>query len=40
MVVAWTSFHRLPEDNVKKYTPIGAGVYLLWFQLNNNKWKC
>lgn len=39
--INWSSFHTpYTEAEVKKYVPTDAGVYLLWVQLKNEKWKC
>jgi excinuclease UvrABC nuclease subunit len=40
MEVQWSSFQRLTEENVNKYVPKSAGVYLLWVQLKSEKWRC
>lgn len=42
MQVTWSSFHSdLSENQVRKYVPRAAGIYLLWVKLTeSNKWKC
>jgi predicted GIY-YIG superfamily endonuclease len=40
MQITWSSFQNLTEENVKKYVPRDAGVYLLWVKLKNGKWRC
>ncbi len=40
MKFEWLTFIRLTEENVKKYAPSSAGVYLLWVKLKNDKWRC
>lgn len=40
MQIEWSSFHRLTEENIRKYVPTSAGVYLLWVRLKNEEWRC
>jgi len=40
MEIKWSAFHRLTEENVSKYVPTTAGVYLLWVKLKSEKWRC
>jgi excinuclease UvrABC nuclease subunit len=40
MQITWSSFQNLTEENVRKYVPKDAGVYLLWVKLKNEKWRC
>jgi len=40
MNVKWSSFLRLTEENVQRFVPNSAGVYLLWVRLKNEKWRC
>jgi len=40
MKVDWSSFHRLTRANVLDNAPASAGVYTLWVQLQNEKWRC
>ena len=41
MQITWSSFHaKYNEAEVKAYVPRSAGVYLLWVQLKNDKWRC
>ena len=40
MQVKWSTFKRLTEDNIRRYAPTSAGVYLLWVQLESEKWRC
>lgn len=40
MRIEWSSFHDLNEQNIRRYVPTGAGVYLLWVKLKNGKWRC
>ena len=41
MEIKWSSFHgSYAEEEVKKYVPKDAGVYMLWVQLKSGKWRC
>jgi len=40
MKIEWSSFQRLTSENIRTYTPTSAGVYLLWVQLKDEKWRC
>lgn len=40
MELEWSSFRGLTEAIVKAIAPASAGVYLLWVQLKNKKWRC
>lgn len=40
MQVKWSTFKHLTEDNIRTYAPTSAGVYLLWVQLESEKWRC
>lgn len=41
MTIKWSKFHSTyNEEEVKKYVPTEAGIYLLWVKLKNGKWKC
>jgi excinuclease UvrABC nuclease subunit len=40
MQITWSGFHSLNDNNVKQNVPSQAGVYLLWVQLKNEKWRC
>jgi len=40
MQITWSSFHRFTEESVRKHVPKESGIYLLWVQLENNKWRC
>ena len=41
MYLEWSSFYTpYTEQEVKKYVPIDSGIYLLWVQLKNEKWRC
>lgn len=40
MELKWSSFHAsYTRGEVREYVPTGAGVYLLWVKLKNEKWK-
>jgi len=40
MQVTWATFQKLNVGNIVKNVPESAGVYLLWVQLKDEKWKC
>jgi len=40
MKIQWSTFQRLTEENIEKYVPTSAGVYLLWVKLKSGKWRC
>jgi excinuclease UvrABC nuclease subunit len=40
MQVTWATFQKLNAGNIVKNVPESAGVYLLWVQLKDEKWKC
>lgn len=40
MNIEWSSFQRLTSENVQTHVATSAGVYLLWVQLKNEKWRC
>jgi len=40
MEIEWSSFHQLTEENIRRFVPTSAGVYLLWVQLKSEKWRC
>ena len=41
MQITWSTFHEdYSEEEVTRYVPSEAGVYVLWVKLNNGKWQC
>lgn len=41
MEIKWSSFHgSYTEEEVKKYVPPDAGIYMLWVQIQSGKWRC
>jgi len=41
MEINWSSFHSFySEEEIEKYVPNEAGIYLLWVQLQSGKWRC
>lgn len=40
MNISWSGFYTYSEANVKINAPEKAGIYLLWVELNDSKWKC
>jgi excinuclease UvrABC nuclease subunit len=41
MEIKWSNFHNsYTEEEVNRYVPTEAGIYLLWVQLKSDKWRC
>src|SRR5258708_1230168 len=41
MDISWSNFHaKFTMEEIKKYAPTDPGVYTLWIQQKDKRWKC
>jgi excinuclease UvrABC nuclease subunit len=40
MEIQWSSFYMLTKENIRKYVPLSAGIYLLFAKPGSQTWIC